>query len=1528
MGFLARPQDGVADDRDETDDQFAGLAPPDDEDLNESGVAARHRDSWLQTTLSPERLQRSLLKLYYDARTAYEERGVNVLYLALGFLEWRDAPNSDQARHAPLLLMPVNLERGSAHERFRLAYAEDEIITNLTLREKLKEFALQLPEIEDGEELVPTSYFSQVAEVVAGEPRFAVHGDDVVLGLFSFTRLLMYRDMDPANWPEGTELDQQPLVRALLRDGFRDEPAGISEEQSLDDLLTPLDAIHILDADSSQVTAIEEVRRGRNLLIQGPPGTGKSQTIANLIASAVHAGKKVLFVAEKMAALEVVHRRLSNLGVGAMCLELHSHKANKRAVLDGLSQTLDLGRPKVDDAALASRLADVRARLNDHANTMHAVLGPSTLTPFSLLGEFVRLARRGVIDVDFVLPGAVRWTHEEIEVRQSVIEELASLLTRIGSPSEHVWRGVGLDIVLPPDQARITRQVAGLADDVDKVQQAIKHLEQGLGVGCRNTTPSEIRRLLRTCQHLNSAPNGMDLHALRHPVWRDHRERVAELVALGQAVANGSARLKEIFSDQAWAAELGQLRLELASRRRSWLRWLSPTYRNSRRALASLLVGALPRSIDQQLALLDGLLELRQAEERLTSQQTLGVSAFGRLWDGKGSDWQLLAELERWERDSRDERLFPHAADLLLKLGDQSELVTFTEQISKHFEDTLAMCKALHDALQLDLAEAFGHESLDGIELSIMLDRVKAWESRIEDLDAWLNYRRLNARARALDLAPLLDRLYDGRLSPSVALDALSFAMCEPLVREAWGRFPILAGFDGLAHDQRVERFRQLDKERVDLAAAEVALAHFQGLPKSSGDVGEMRVLMHEFKKRRRHLPIRKLIGQAGQAIQAIKPVFMMSPLSVAEFLAPGGLRFDLLLIDEASQVEPVDALGAVARADRMVVVGDDRQLPPTKFFKGGHLIEDDSSEEQQTSLGDIESILGKCAAQGMPQRMLRWHYRSRHPSLIAVSNQEFYDSRLFVVPNAQPDSSDLGLRFRHLPNAVYDRGGARWNLVEAKAVAEAVMRHASEEPELSLGVGCFSMSQRDAVLHELERLRRSGRDREEFFASHPEEPFFVKNLENIQGDERDVIMISIGYGRDASGYMAMSFGPINADGGERRLNVLISRAKRRCEVFSSITADDIDLARAPKPGVRALKAFLKYAETGVMDVPLAVGNADSVFEEQVAAALTALGHEVDLQVGSAGFFVDLAVRDPARPGRYLLGIECDGAPYHRALSARDRDRLRQQVLEDHGWIIHRIWSTDWFRQPQKQLARVVEALEAAKLDWAIRDRRADKSKPRSDAAGRIIPRDSNEPADPPSDSLLAMPYLEANFTISGSPEPHLLPRGRMADVIRQIVEIEGPVHPDEIARRVTRVCGYARTGKRIVDAVATGLRSAVEHGIVAREGDFICHVDGRAPTVRDRSSVQSPSLRKPEMLPPMEIRAAALQVIRTHLGVSAEEVVTQVSRMLGFQSTSAQLRGLVQAELDRLVVAGLLEQKASGAWSAPLGPDRFRLLF
>ncbi len=356
-----------------------------------------------------------------------------------------------------------------------------------------------------------------------------------------------------------------------------------------------------------------------------------------------------------------------------------------------------------------------------------------------------------------------------------------------------------------------------------------------------------------------------------------------------------------------------------------------------------------------------------------------------------------------------------------------------------------------------------------------------------------------------------------------------------------------------------------------------------------------------------------------------------------------------------------------------------------------------DDDEDSRSDVKDVESVLDLCVARGFPERMLRWHYRSRHDSLIAVSNHEFYGNGLFIVPSPAPVRANFGLSLRHIPNAVYDKGGSRRNPIEAHAVAFAMIEHARTFPNRSLGVGAFSTAQKDAILDELELLRRQHPETEQYFANtNTPEPWFVKNLENIQGDERDVIFISVGYGKDKHGRVAMNFGPLNNTGGERRLNVLITRAKEQCVVFSSITSDDIDLSRTNARGVQALKTYLNFADKRVIDRPRnSDRDVDSEFEAQVRDVLLNHGWQVDVQVGMAGFFIDLAVIDPKTPGRYLVGIECDGASYHSSRWARDRDRLRQAILEDHHWTIYRIWSTDWFHSQNEQVEKLLSFLNA-----------------------------------------------------------------------------------------------------------------------------------------------------------------------------------------------------------------------------------------
>jgi very-short-patch-repair endonuclease len=666
-----------------------------------------------------------------------------------------------------------------------------------------------------------------------------------------------------------------------------------------------------------------------------------------------------------------------------------------------------------------------------------------------------------------------------------------------------------------------------------------------------------------------------------------------------------------------------------------------------------------------------------------------------------------------------------------------------------------------------------------------------------------------------------------------------------------------------------------------------------------------MGVLNGEIARKRGHMPLRRLFKMAGHAVQAIKPVFMMSPLSVAQFLEPGALEFDMLVIDEASQIEPVDALGAVARCKQLVVVGDDRQLPPTRFFSRmtTEIVADEESDDEAFVAGasDVESILSLCVAKGMPQTMLRWHYRSRHQSLIAVSNQQFYKSGLFIVPSPYTATAGIGLRFNHVPTGVFESGGARVNREEAKVIARAIMSHAKTTPQLSLGVAAFSLQQKIAIQDELELLRREHPEAEAFFTEHPTEPFFIKNLENVQGDERDVIFISVAYARNASGYLPMKFGPVSRDGGERRLNVLISRAKLRCEVFSSITSDDIDLERGKGKGVVALKVFLGYAETGRLSLASRTDRElDSPFELEVKQALEAKGFTVHPQIGIAGFFIDLAILDDDQTGRYLLGIECDGITYHSSRSARDRDRLRQAVLEDHGWILHRVWSCDWFRQPQVEIQKIIAAAEAAKAELTARQEREIPLSPGGSLQINFVDRESHTEVGIESVNTKINWYQEAQFAVPRNQELHEVPVTRLAEFLHQIVDAEGPVHFDEAVTRLRTLWGLQRAGNRIRDILERAKKTLVADKRIVDSDSFL-DIPGREIRIRNRSNVGSSTLRKPEYLPPSEISEAICAVLRDSFGGSRDEIPSAVAKAFGFGMLSGQLRDLLLNHLDLL---------------------------
>ncbi len=1500
--------------RDDGPDQPAGphFAQPegdDDEEVDDRGVAARHSDTKLQTKMGSEALQKRLLALHYDARTAIEETGVNTLFITLGQLRWRDSKTSDIDRFAPLLFVPVRLERKGAKSKFKLSALETEANENLSLIAKLKSMGVNAPNWLPDDETSLDDYFSAFTEAVAEQKDWEVLPNQILLGMFSFAKFLMHRDLDPETWPEDSPLHTHGLVSKLMGDGFPAPDSTIDPDTHLDQLI-PVDRLsYVIDADSSQSVAVEEVRRDQNLIIQGPPGTGKSQTITNLIATAVLDGKKVLFVAEKLAALEVVKRRLDALGMGPLALELHSHKSDKKSVLADLSETLELGKPRaVGRATTLEELKHLREELNGHAAMLNETREPSGLNAMHVIGRLCELKDQFPDQNPPRFERALSWTPEDRRERERLMDELESRVAELGHPGQHPWRGVKRMILTKFDGEEVAASLPELEEALSTLERTIEELSEIQGEEAPKDL-AQTQTLATKADAIARSPD-LDFSALAAPAWKRDIAILKSVVEAGKAISGARKEYGEKVVDAAWATDVGHIRQMIAAHGQSMFRIFNARYRNAMAEFRALLkVPKPPKDHRERLELLDALAKGEALRRILDEQKTRAAEAFGERWARTQSDWEALDRIVRWAEETQAQGL-DH--DFFVHLSQRHP------DRAKHEEAGAAMSGALDDfkdrfntlaaKLELDLVHAFGSTHVELIPLDVLKERIGGWNRSAESLHAWITYHNRVVKCGDLGVGSIPSAISEGTLAEDQARLAFDYGYHRQLYNHFAEETPSLVQFDGQTHSQLVERFRKIDSQRINLARYEVMQKHFDELPRgTAGSMGALGILRGEMARKRGHMPIRQLLARTEGAIQAIKPVFMMSPMSVAQFLQPGTINFDLVIFDEASQVEPVDALGAVARSKQLVVVGDEKQLPPSRFFASQNFDYEDEDEEDDGTAGasDMESLLGLANAKGLPSSMLRWHYRSRHQSLIAVSNHEFYDDKLFIIPSPQFDMTHLGLGYHYIEDGIFDRGKTYRNQVEARAVAEHVVRHAEERPDKSLGIGAFSVAQRDAILDELELLRRGRPDLEHFFHRHEHEPFFVKNLENLQGDERDIIFISLGYGKDKDGFFAMNFGPLNRDGGERRLNVLISRAKERCEVFASVHADEIDLKRSRTRGVAALKTFLHYAETGILGTadPQSDRGMDSPFEESVKRAIEREGYEVHPQVGTAGFFIDLAVVDPKQPSRYLLGIECDGASYHSARSARERDRQREAVLRNHGWDIHRIWSTDWFLQPQAQLEKTLMAIESALSTSgpATKMRKSQDIKP-TPSLERAEPEPPREPG--------AARYQEAIYALETDLEIHEVSTQWMTELVLFIVGIESPVHTKEVINRIRGFWGVGRAGSRIQEKIRKATALLADAGKIQSVGEFLLMPDQKVP-VRDRGSAQSNTLRKPEMLPPMEIRAAILQLIEANHGVHEDEIAVGVGRLLGFRSTSQQLKKLVTAEAQSLLSDDLITEHA-----------------
>ena len=721
---------------------------------------------------------------------------------------------------------------------------------------------------------------------------------------------------------------------------------------------------------------------------------------------------------------------------------------------------------------------------------------------------------------------------------------------------------------------------------------------------------------------------------------------------------------------------------------------------------------------------------------------------------------------------------------------------------------------------------------------------------------------------------------------------------------EAWADDVIAADSERLSplqareRDALLDQFHQLDRDLVRGAAAHVVNQCAARRPSSTA--GAAGVIVREAQKRSRHMSIRQLLEKAGSVAQQLKPCFMMSPLSVSQYLPPD-LEFDVVIFDEASQVRPSDAINCVYRSKQLIIAGDEKQLPPTTFFQTiGAVDEGEVYDEDGTE--DFESVLDLAKASGSMRSVpLLWHYRSQHESLITYSNYSFYNPQLFTFPSAAQEADDLGIEV-FMVDGVYRRGSSRDNPVEAAKVVERVLFHIRRHPTLTLGVVTFSSAQEDAIEAELERQAMVHSELQGLMGADRLNGFFIKNLENVQGDERDVIIFSVGYGPDENGKFTLNLGPLNKKGGVRRLNVAITRARRRVEVVTSVLPTHFGTEPTTE-GIRHLRNYLDFGQRGsavlALDLEESKGDAESPFEEEVLRVIRGWGYDARPQVGLAGYRIDIGVKDPRDPSRYILAVECDGAMYHSAKAARDRDRLRQAVIEGLGWRVHRIWSTSWFRGRAEQERRLLDAIEAA--------HRGDGPATRPAAITSIeVTHDEVDFEAPPTwTRSYRLARLRGPRYYVEMHEPDARPDiGRL---VQAVVDVEAPVHIERVLRAVRESWGVGRAGHRIRANFDEVLRGLARRGLIDRDHDDFLRKPGSTSVAVRIPTDDAETFRKVAELPPEEIDKAVARLVADAHAIRSSDLLVHVARLFGWQRTGADIAYTIEDSIDRLVGAGAL---------------------
>ncbi len=1249
-----------------------------------------------------ERQVARLLEIRRRAKANEEEKGLQTLFVALGMATW-DAPDEGRPADSPVVLVPVAIEPRGAHGNGPSLIRKGEIQINLVLLHVLEsEHGIRLTD----EELIPLLQGDNEGEKFDASPVYAaisqaareVKGFEIkpriVLGNFAFQKMAMVKDLRERE----DELAGNDIIAAIAGDAAARGAVSrqISEVRAEDlDKIPPESEFCVLDADSSQQKAIVSVMSDQNGVIFGPPGTGKSQTIANLIVSLAATGKRVLFVAEKRAALEVVLRRLEEVGLGHLTLDLHGADVAPREVMQQIGKALGVVHHSaaVDPAATHQQFVNRRSRLDAHVDRVHRRRVPAGTSLFQIQGKLLALKQ--------VCQAQTRWRGAALaQITTESAAKIRDLLVEAGG-----------------FEKLFTRHSSSPWNDAQLMDGAAVHRAMDLVAELHGKHWPALRESLATIAQESG---------LKPP---DSLENVREQLAL----FTGVNLTLETYSPEIYQQKLDAIRAALAPVRQGrlatvWAFCFNAGFRQARRVLLGLRKN--PASALQLAREIDA----------------------------------AIAQVQAWRQSSDINSLLRPLSQLELHKSRFDAAISRVAGLAAFFPK-----RELGKTLLAELENLLAALSED-VQTPGRIPRLLQIEREIEKLGA----REIISEIQRSDPEPSAwPRLFD-----SAWLCSCFDAACA--------EDPLISGFNGKAHNRFVESFCQLDRERLEIASARVRRAHAErAIQALNAHEDQQFLIRREVEKKRRILPLRKLVAQAPDVLTSICPCWMASPLSVSQILDAERQYFDFVIFDEASQILPEDAVPSILRGARVVVAGDQNQLPPTTFFSSGNDDDDGNEEEELLASEGFESLLDLMNS-FLPPWPLEWHYRSRDESLIAFSNHYIYQDRLvtFPGPRAVPAVSHVLVQQESGKD-----GEEESSTAEVRKVVDLVLRHAAERPSETLGVIAMGIKHARRVEAALDQALEKRPDLEEFFDLNRPHRFFVKNLERVQGDERDAIILTIGYGKDRGGKLPFRFGPLLNEGGRRRLNVAVTRSRNRMTVVSSFSHLDMDLAKIrPGTGVELLRFYLQYAATRGKQLGDGTATAYPLneFESDILDALTAKGIPLIPQVGASSYRIDFAAKHPNKPGRLVLAIECDGATYHSAPTARDRDRLRQQHLAALGWKFHRIWSTDWFMRKAEEIENAWKAYQNAVTIADQED--ASKGQNATESKG-------DDPVAPESNSEADCP--ESDPQVSGAQSPRRKPR----PVIVQKDSITD-YHPQEIAGLIDWINsdGCLRTDEEIIE--------------------------------------------------------------------------------------------------------------------------------